>query len=121
MSTEEWFAEDDPVVRPYAMTGGRTRPLDDALEMESLVSTTSLGEACVLTLPVEQQSIVLLCRDVLSVAEVSSRLDLPLGVARVIVGDMADDGLVAVHRPADPSERTDMALLERVLFGLRAI
>jgi hypothetical protein len=120
MSTEDWY-DDDPVVRPYAMTGGRTRPVHADLEMESLVSTTSVGEASVEALNFEQQSIALLCRDVLSVAEVSARLDLPLGVVRVLVGDMAEEGLVMVHRPADPDDRPDLALLERVLYGLRAI
>ena len=120
MSTQDWY-DDDPVVRPYAMTGGRTRPANAELELESLVSTTALGEQSAVGLAFEQRSIALLCRDVLSVAEVSARLDLPLGVARVLVGDMADEGLVLVHRPADPADRPDLALLERVLYGLRAI
>jgi hypothetical protein len=48
-------------------------------------------------------------------------LDLPLGVIRVLVGDMADEGLVVVHRPAQTGDRPDLALLERVLYGLRSI
>ena len=112
------------LVRPYTLTGGRTRPsqADHAdLELEALVSTTSLGESAGLSLNAEQQSIAMLCRDVLSVAEVSARLDIPLGVARVLVADMADEGLVIVHRPASPGDRPDLALLERVLYGLRTI
>jgi len=120
MSTQDWY-DDDPVVRPYAMTGGRTRPTDATLELESLVSTTSLGEAAEQTLNFEQRSIALLCRDVLSVAEVSARLDLPVGVARVLVGDMAEEGLVMVHRPADPYDPPDLTLLERVLDSLKTI
>jgi hypothetical protein len=123
MSTEDrqdqWH-EPGRLVRPYAMTGGRTRPSHDDLEMESLVSTTSLGETT-LTLSLERRSIALLCRDVLSIAEISARLDLPLGVARVLVGDMAEEGLVTVHRPASVGDRPDLALLERVLYGLRTI
>ena len=109
------------LVRPYTLTGGRTRPSHDDLELEALVSTTSLGESTDLSLSYEQQSIAMLCRDVLSVAEVSARLDLPLGVARALVSDMADEGLVLVHRPASPGDRPDLALLERVLYGLRTI
>jgi hypothetical protein len=109
------------LVRPYAMTGGRTRPAhDDDLELETLVSTTSQGETS-LTLSLERRSIALLCRDILSIAEISARLDLPLGVARVLVGDMAEEGLVTVHRPASVGDRPDLALLERVLYGLRTI
>ncbi|HEX3212583.1 MAG TPA: DUF742 domain-containing protein [Actinomycetota bacterium] len=103
------------------MTGGRTRPAHTDLEIEALVSTTSLGERSP-KLTVEQRAIAALCRDILSIAEISARLDLPLGVTRVLVGDMADGGLVMVHRPTQTAgERPDLALLERVLYGLRAI
>jgi hypothetical protein len=101
MSTEDRQdnrQEPGRLVRPYAMTGGRTRPADDDLELETL-----------------------LCRDILSIAEISARLDLPLGVVRVLVGDMAEEGLVTVHRPASVGDRPDLALLERVLYGLRTI
>jgi hypothetical protein len=109
------------MVRPYTMTGGRTRPANDDLEIEALVSTTALGETSAPTLAVERRSIAMLCRDVLSIAEISARLEVPLGVARVLVGDMADEGLVLVHRPNSPDDRPDLALLERVLYGLHAI
>ena len=102
------------------MTGGRTRPVHTELAIEALVSTTSLGERSP-KLTVEQRAIAALCRDILSVAEISARLDLPLGVTRVLVGDMADEGLVLVHRPAQAGERPDLALLERVLYGLRTL
>ena len=107
-------------VRPYAMTGGRTRPTHDDLEIEALVATTSIGEQTP-KLTVEQRAIAALCHDLLSIAEVSARLHLPLGVIRVLVGDMADDDLVMIHRPAQTGGRPDLALLERVLYGLRAV
>jgi hypothetical protein len=107
-------------VRPYAMTGGRTRPTHDDLEMEALISTTSAGDRTP-KLTVEQRAIAALCHDILSIAEVSARLHLPLGVIRVLVGDMADERLVIVYRPAHTGDRPDLALLERVLYGLRAV
>ncbi len=112
-----------PVVRPYAMTGGRTRSIrDEELELETLVSTTAEGEMQAPSLNLEQRSIALLCRDLLSVAEISARLDVPLGVARVLIGDMAEGRLLAVHPPyRSDDDRPDLALLERVLYGLRAI
>jgi hypothetical protein len=105
-------------VRPYAMTGGRTRPTHDDLEIEALVSTTAIGERGS-KLTVEQHAIAALCHDLLSIAEVSAQLHLPLGVIRVLVGDMADEHLVIVYRPAHAGDRPDLALLERVLYGLR--
>jgi hypothetical protein len=107
-------------VRPYAMTGGRTRPTHDDLEIEALVSTTSIGERTP-KLTVEQRAIAALCHDLLSIAEVSAQLHLPLGVIRVLVGDMADEHLVIVYRPTDAGDRPDLALLERVLYGLHTI
>ena len=106
------------LVRPYYMTGGRARPTQDDLEIEALVSTTAMGERSP-KLTVEQRAIIALCRDLLSVAEVSARLDLPLGVTRVLVGDMAAEGMVIVHRPTSVGDRPDLALLQRVLYGLQ--
>jgi Protein of unknown function (DUF742) len=90
------------------------------LEIEALVSTTSIGEQTA-KLTVEQRAIAALCHDILSIAEVSAQLHLPLGVIRVLVGDMADLSLVIVHRPAQAGDRLDLALLERVLYGLHTI
>ncbi len=61
------------MVRPYAMTGGRTRPTQDALEIETLISTTSSGEQTP-KLTVERRAIAVLCHDLLSIAEVSAKL-----------------------------------------------
>ncbi len=107
-------------VRPYAMTGGRTRPSHDDLEIEALVSTTAIGEQTP-KLTVEQRAIAVLCHDILSIAEIAARLHLPLGVTRVLVGDMVDERLVIVHRPTHAGDRPELALLERVLYGLHAI
>jgi hypothetical protein len=119
-SRDDQPAPDPRRVRPYAMTGGRTRPTHDDLEIEALVSTTSMVEQAP-RLTVEQRAIAALCHDVLSVAEVSAKLHLPLGVVRVLVGDMADEHLVMVHRPAHAGDRPDLALLERVLYGLHSM
>jgi hypothetical protein len=121
MSTEDprdYRQEPGRLVRPYYMTGGRGRPTQVDLEIEALVSTTAQGERSP-KLTVEQRAIIALCRDLLSVAEVSARLDLPLGVTRVLIGDMATDGLVLVHRPTSVGDRPDLALLQRVLYGLQ--
>src|SRR6266566_3061636 len=87
------------LVRPYTVTGGRTRPTYADLELETLVSTTSLGETSP-NLSLEWRSIALLCRDILSIAEISARLDLPLGGGRIMINKKAESGLVQVQRPA---------------------
>jgi hypothetical protein len=111
-----------PLVRPYAMTGGRTRPRYQ-LAIEALVSTTAQADRAGSLLP-EHQRIVLLCREVKSIAEVSALVPIPLGVARILVADLAESGLVAIHQPAAGGESggtPDVTLLERVLSGLRKL
>ena len=109
------------VVRPYTWTGGRTSPVFD-LEVETLVSTSEHGHDVAALTSVEHRAVAELCRDPRSVAEVAALLSLPLGVARVLLGDMADIGLVVVHRKANTSGDTpEIALMERVLSGLRRL
>lgn len=109
------------LVRPYARTGGRTTS-DYDLASEALVSTSELGlDRDALGQP-EHQSIARLCRDVRSVAEVAALMSVPLGVARVLVGDMAALGLLIVHPTASAQTgQPDVAFLQRVLDGLRRL
>src|SRR6266498_4158543 len=106
------------LLRAYAVTGGRTRPRHAGLEIESLVSTTEQGYSSYAALNMERRTIARLCLEVLSIAEVSAYLDLPLGVTRVLVGDTT---LFRSDRPVDPDGYPDLALLQRVLAGLRAV
>ena len=111
-----------PLVRPYAMTGGRTRPRYH-LAIEALVSTTVEPARLYGQLP-EHQRICQLCYEMKSVAEVSALLSIPLGVARILVADLAEAGLVAIHQPGhegEPGGQPDVTLLERVLSGLRKL
>jgi hypothetical protein len=110
--------------RPYTVTGGRTRPAHDELELETLVQTAPGKDEQLAELGREQRSIAALCREVASVAEIAGRLDLLLGVTRVIVADMALQGVVVLYRPqaiAADADLSPVELLERVLFGLKNI
>ncbi|HEX2700698.1 MAG TPA: DUF742 domain-containing protein [Acidimicrobiales bacterium] len=106
------------LVRPYAITGGRTRSRTTHLPMEALVVCSAEGHSRT-RLVLERRRIAELCETPVSVAEISAHLEVPLGVARVLVGDMADDGLVQVSQPR--TGRPDIVLLERVLNGIRAL
>jgi DNA-directed RNA polymerase specialized sigma24 family protein len=109
------------LVRPYALTGGRARNLWTDLELEALLSATSGATALVAQSP-EQRTIAQLCHHRFqSVAEISALLKLPLGVVRVLVGEMVDRGVLELYQPRHQAEHPDRALLERVLDGLRRI
>ncbi|GAA4820025.1 hypothetical protein GCM10023201_01740 [Actinomycetospora corticicola] len=108
-------------VRPYAWTRGRTRPAYD-LAVETLLSTTAQGRDPAQVVQYEHRMIADLCAEPKSVAEVAALLRLPLGVARVLLGDMAAHGSIVVHETASSTgENPDMALMERVLSGLRRL
>ena len=116
--------DDGPVlrVRSYVLTQGRTRSNAD-LPIETLVKVTSQGTSAAPRLQLERKKIVGLCGAPLSIAEISAHLSIPLGVARVLVGDMAEEGLLTSYKPqhAKTGERPDLKLLERVLDGLQAL
>jgi len=108
------------LVRPYAVTGGRTKP-SYQLQIEAMVSASHYEARDLSVLSPECQSILGYCRDWRSVAEISAVLRMPLGVARVLIGDMAMEGLVRVHQADHAQGRPDLNLLERVLSGLRKL
>jgi hypothetical protein len=113
------------LVRPYAVTRGRTRPKLE-IAIEALVETTPRGRSSS-SRPgggQEQQYIATLCDGRLqSLAEIAARMQLPLGVARVIIADMASDGLVELYEPTsfEDNDAVGTELLERVLSGLRRL
>ncbi|GAA2682204.1 MULTISPECIES: DUF742 domain-containing protein [Actinosynnema] len=108
-------------VRPYTMTGGRTRSTT-SLAIETIVSTNERVGRDALTSTAEHRVISDLCRTPHSVAEVSARLRLPLGVVRVLLSDMSDLTLINIHENMETGEKgPTMALMERVLAGLRGL
>ncbi|MGH3762110.1 DUF742 domain-containing protein [Actinophytocola sp.] len=120
LASNEWTAAlpwASAIVRPYAHTRGRTRSSHD-LALEALVSAsrdaTRGGQETA-----QRRTIIELCVQPRSVAEVAALLSVPLGVARVLVGDLAADGSVVVHPTAGGPP--DVDIMCRVLVGLRRL
>lgn len=115
-------ADDARVVRPYALTRGRTRSGPAHLPLEALVgrvpdSTDPTGTS-------ERRRILeLTAASILSIAELSAHLSLPLGVIRVLIGDLAGEGLVVVHTGAPDAAppATNLKVLESVLNGIHSL
>ncbi len=111
---------DEPAVaiaaRPYVLTGGRTKVRTE-LRIETLVSAIGPpgGESG------ERNTVLTLCARPRSVSEVAALTGVPLGVARVLIDDLANEGRLQVHLDVDPAGGPDMALLDRVLSGLRRL
>lgn len=116
-------------VRPYSLTGGRTR-FGHILLVETFVAALEAPAARkVLTdggpaprgLMPEMRAIVEICRRMRTVAEISALLKMPLGVVRVLLSDLADQGKIRVYGTGHGTGQPDRALLERVLSGLRRL
>jgi len=113
---------DARVVPAYALTQGRTRSAGDELQLETLVTATEVAGRHAAALHLESQAIVAMSGRPISVAEIGALLHLPIGVARVLVSDLAHAGYLRVSAaiPVDVNGRPSREILERLLDGLRA-
>jgi Protein of unknown function (DUF742) len=112
----------DRVVPVYAFTAGRTRAAGQDLPLEAVATATGPSLASGGPLQMESRAIVEMCARPKSLAEIGAALRVPVGVARVLVGDLANGGYLEVHLPrtADGDGGPGHAILGRLLDGLRS-
>ena len=113
-------AQAGPVVRPYALTQGRTRHTGESFDLVATVVATRMFADPVALAP-EHLSVLQLARRPTTVADIASDVDLPLGVVRIILADLRELGLVVISTPVVMAERIDKHTLREVLNGLRAL
>jgi hypothetical protein len=120
---ERWLdAEAGPVVRPYALTQGRTRHTGEAFDLVATVTTTGGRVADPGALAPEHISVLQLALVPTTVVDIASDVDLPLGVVRILLADLRELGLVAIRAPVPAQPRQiDRNTLREVLHGLRAL
>ncbi|MFC7344413.1 DUF742 domain-containing protein [Saccharopolyspora griseoalba] len=120
-SDDQLWLDDDsgPLVRPYAMTRGRTRPARPELDVVTQLLTVRRGDPR--NLPVEHDEILRLCARPLSIAEVASYLDTPMVVVKVLVSDLIDQGMLTTDAKTRARGRPNRQLLEAVLDGMRRL
>jgi hypothetical protein len=120
LENEFWFDEDaGPLVRPYAVARGRTRPTRHDLEMTTLVLSANTDRH--VNVDREYAHILQMCRRPLSIAEVSATLNLPLVVVKVLLSDLIDWGLIIFRSPPRTSDVPRIELLQAVLDGIRKL
>ena len=105
------------LVRPFIMTGGRTRADRRDLRVETMLKATTATPPP--GLPSEQAAILRRCHEPLAVAEVSAKLGLVVGVVTVLASDLVNAGLLEVHH-TDPVE-IELDVLNRMIERVRAI
>ena len=119
---ERWLdAEAGPVVRPYALTQGRTRHTGESFDLVATVMATQAAITELGSLAPEHMSVLQLARAPTTVADIASDVDLPLGVVRIILADLREHGLVMIRTPVVMAERIDKHTLREVLNGLRGL
>lgn len=118
---DQWLDRDaGPVVRPYALTGGRTRPTGESFDLLAMVSPTNVSRDDDWLLEPEYLEVLRQCRQPKSVADLASDLDLPLGVVRILLADMRQNGLIIIRPPAR-ARLTDPQVLKDVADALRRL
>ncbi|MFB9833108.1 DUF742 domain-containing protein [Actinoallomurus acaciae] len=117
-----WF--DDaagPVVRLYAVTRGRTRSRGGPLDLIAVVVAGAPSAADRRWLESEHLRLLARCRRPTTVADLASDTDLPLGVVRILLGDLRDRGLATVRDPAPSQYARDETVLRMVLDELHSL
>jgi Protein of unknown function (DUF742) len=115
-----WYDEDaGPLVRPYAMTGGRTRGSEHELNIITLVLTVAAPTDGAVGW--ERDEILRLCRTPKSVAEVAAAIDLPLTVVKVLISDLIDRGAVVSRSPVLARHLQNASFLQVVLDGIEQL
>jgi Protein of unknown function (DUF742) len=120
---ERWIdAEAGPVVRPYALTRGRTRHSGEAFDLVATVTATQARIADPGGLGPEHFSVLQLTHAPTTVVDIASDVDLPLGVVRILLADLRELGLVTIQAPVPvKAHLVDRETLREVLHGLRGL
>lgn len=104
------------LIRPYAMTGGRTTA-DAEISLEAQIQASTRASQHLGAYRWEAAKVVELVQTPMALIEIAARLQIPIGVARVLVADLLNDGAVVLHVPQ--KTQSFASLLERVLDGVR--
>jgi hypothetical protein len=117
-----WLDEEaGPVVRHYAMTAGRTRPTRGEFDLITLIVAARGAAGGDLSLQPEHGVIIRLCQRPISVAEIATDLDLPVGTVRVLLGDLLDRGFIRTRSPVPAAQLPNERVFKAVLDGLRSL
>lgn len=118
----EWVDEEaGPVVRPYAMTGGRTKASSSSFDLLAMAVATSTGISPGTHMGSEHRRLLNLVRRPRPIVEIASDAGLPIGVIKVLLGDLLDQGLILVRAPLPASSLPAESLLKELISGLRAL
>ncbi len=105
-------------VRPFLVTGGRTKSSVEGLQFETMVHGTGLDGS---DLRFEPARVFGLCQNAIAIAEISAHLEIPIATVKVVLGDLIDSGHIEVHRTIDTTDSDDIQLISRLIDGVRRL
>jgi hypothetical protein len=118
---DRWLDRDaGPIVRPYQLIGGRTRPSGETFDLMAMITAVPGAEDDAYDLEPEHLTLLRLCLRPTPVADLAADLELPLGVVRILLSDVRERRLITVDHPV-PERLTDPQLLREVADGLRRL
>ncbi|MBE1484684.1 DUF742 domain-containing protein [Plantactinospora soyae] len=119
----DWLDDDaGPVVRPYTMTGGRVQPVAGGFDLMAFVVAGPPGNGGEQSPPQpEHQAIISMAQQPISVADLAADLNLPVGVVRVLLGDLLASDRISMYEPPASRQFPDDDILKAVVNGLRAL
>src|SRR6266567_1336211 len=120
-SWDSWYDDDaGPLVRPFAVTRGRTKASRDDLNKITMLIAAPAEQV---SMDPEYTEILRLCQYPMSVAEIGAKLNLPLAVVKILIGDLIEGRYLLFSSPMSTLETNvpDMKLLQAVLDGIRRL
>ncbi|GII30613.1 DUF742 domain-containing protein [Planotetraspora mira] len=116
--TEQEFG---PLLRPYTLTRGRTRPSGPDLDLMTMIRTAPSAHTRAAGLPPEHLRILQMCLAPASVADIASDMGMSLNVMRILLGDLREQGLITARPQATVAQLPEERLLREVIQGLQAL
>ena len=110
------YEDEEPHTRPFIVAAGKTKPTAH-VAIEMLVESTNVDKL----VRFEKRKILERASAPISVAELSSHLNMPIGTTMVVVGELLDEGLLKAHKTAEQSGLTDLNIMTRIIQRVREL
>lgn len=132
-SSHDGLEHESSTVRPYTVTGGRVRSATSDLPLEALVEAMPGAVAGTRLTPEKREILRHAALNYVSVAELSALLRMPIGVVRIVIADLAEQGYLKVHtsapvnvhtghgQPGHQNPALSLSVLESVLNGISSL
>ncbi|MGI5485370.1 DUF742 domain-containing protein [Microtetraspora malaysiensis] len=110
-----------PLLRPYTITRGRTRPTGPEFDLMTIIRAALPEPERASGLSPEHLRILDVCRSATTLVDLASETGLSVNVLRILLGDLRDRGMITAHAPATAGRLPEERILLEVIQGLQAL